>query len=168
MTINRHNIIYPAQGRGFSLLARFAILALDILAIFLLCITTGLYYTWSKRSKSYYNEDWQDPMVIGVLIISLVWTGFVCLRPAWKNSLLHPGHYVAWELISWLFILGCLMPAFVLSSILFGYGGGEFYDRGCDRDNDYYSSSTSWEYSSREKPLKGVNATAYLFALIVT
>lgn len=94
------------------------------MAILLILITLGLFYSWPHWHDET-GADWNDPMMLGILLISLIWTLFLHIRPAWTSYPLHPGHYVAWELICWVFILGGVLALLLGSTILDAVGASE-------------------------------------------
>ena len=140
MTLDARNIQLPRQGRGSALLLRFTILILDLIALICLCVNLGLYHKWVARSKhaltdlviadptnrAYYYRDrdiityyryWQDPVVIVLVIWSLTYTAYIYLRPAWTQKPFHQIAQMVSESLLCIFILGCSIPAFVLSPI---------------------------------------------------
>lgn len=139
---------------------RFTILTLDSIAILLICTTLGLYYKYAPSSESSNNADWNDPLVLGTLIISLLWTLFQSLGPT--PPPLHPGHYVAWELICWLFITGCTVSALMLSSLM-------HYVNLDDESDDCSSRSGSrgWRCEPRIIALQNLQLAAYILALVI-
>lgn len=141
MTFDAQYLQLPRQGRGSSLLMRFMILILDLTAFICLCASLGLYHKWLPLGQDikvdltqpdyYAGEDyrqqenaiapavryWEDPIVIVVNLFSLVWTAFMYLRPAWTRKAFHLGAKMAFELLLFLIILACSIPAFIFSPL---------------------------------------------------
>ena len=133
MTFEPQHLQLPRQGRGSSLLMRFTVLLLNFIALICLCVNLGLYHKWApKRSAAevaelaYYEVEtltiipvkyWEDPVVIVAVLLSIIWTAFIYLRPAWSRKALHPGVTIASELLLSVIILSCSIPAFILSPL---------------------------------------------------
>ena len=132
MTFDAQYLQLPRQGRGSALLMRFTVLILDFTAFICLCVNLGLFHKWAPKTQvveitglDYYKENtlippvhyWEDPIVIVAVLLSLIWTAFVYLRPAWTRKAFHPGAKIASELLLSVLILGCSIPAFVFSPL---------------------------------------------------
>lgn len=166
MTFDRAQIRIPTKQNGAVARVRFVILLLDIITVVFLCLTIGLRTCWTKE-QCYEWANWNDPLVLGVVGISLIWTCFLHVRPAFRKTPVHPGHYVAWELICWLFISGCTAPALVMSPLL--EVGAESYSYS-DEKCRYGVSELS--HNSRECPrmafLTMLELLAYSIALLLS
>lgn len=138
MTFDAQYLQLPREGRGSSLLMRFMILILNFTAFICLCVNLGLYHKRMPMiqeikndfTQPEYNGEetydqqnvpavryWEDPVVLVVVLFSLIWTVFVYLRSAWTRKALHPGAKIVFELLLFLIILTCSIPAFIFSPL---------------------------------------------------
>ena len=111
----------PARRRGPAFGLRIAILALDFTAVIALSVSLGLYHKWipgtsypTTALKPTNHTDWTDPIVLAAVLVSFMWTSFITVRPAWTSKDLHLGFYVAFEFVSFVWLLACTTPALVL------------------------------------------------------
>lgn len=153
--------ISPRVENPQSLL-RLTILTLDSIAILLVCTTLGLYYNYAPSTETSDSADWNDPLVLSTLLISLLWTLIISFRPASNPIPLHPGHLVAWELICWIFLAGCTASALTLSSLLDYVRIDEESD---DCSGEY--GSRGWRCESRIVALQKLQIAAYSLALVI-
>jgi len=163
MPFDRSKLMAPSWGSDPSHITRFVIVFTDLLTMLLLCITLGLFYRWAPWREMEYS-DWSDALMLGVLLISLIWTLIITLRPAWTYLPLHPGHYVAWELISWLFIFGSVLSALLGSELLDMLDIDEQINDCSGLENHY---SDSWRCKPRIMSLQKLQIAANSFALVI-
>ena len=111
----------PARRRGPAFGLRIAILALDFTTVITLSVSLGLYHKWipgtsypTTALKPTNHTDWTDPIVLAAVLVSFMWTIFITVRPAWTSKDLHLGFYVAFEFVSFVWLLACTIPALVL------------------------------------------------------
>lgn len=167
MPSNTQHISLPAQGRDTSLSFRFIVLVLDIVAIICLSVTLGLYYKWAPSRILDFEDDWTDPLVLGSLFLSITWIAFIYLRPASTSNELHPGHYVAWELICWVAVAACAVSALLMSNVI------NIADTSGDDDNEAFDCHYIWDehYCWREAPrmvtVMQLQVASYAFALLI-
>jgi len=160
MPFNYQNIALHTRSRDASLVLCSIILFLDILTIPLLCITIGLFFRWAPWHELRYS-DWSDALMLGVLLISLTWSLVIILRPAWTSRQLHPGYFVAWELISWLFVFGSVLSALLGSELLDMLDVDEQINNCSGWEND---DSDPWRCEPRIMSLQKLQIAAYSFA----
>ena len=110
-----------ALNRSVVLGLRVAILILDFATIVTLSVSLGLYRQWT-RGDSYAtialsqtkHTDWTDSIALAVVLVSLIWTGFITIRPAWTSKALHLSYFVAFEFLCLVWIVACTVPAMLM------------------------------------------------------
>ena len=115
-----------ARGRGLNLGLRIAVLVLDFVTIVSLLVSIGLYHKWIPRTsypttalKPAKHTDWTDSVVLAAVLLSLIWTSFITMRPAWTSKVLHLGYYIATEFTCLASLLACTIPAFKMRESVF-------------------------------------------------
>ena len=110
------------RSRITTLTLHIAILVLDIATLTTLAVSLNLYSKWIP-STSYpttalhpiTNTDKTDWIVLAAIVISLIWTIFITIRLAFTpHKALPLSLTTAFELICLIWLIGCIIPAFVL------------------------------------------------------
>ena len=170
--------ITPApRNRIITLTLRIAILILDIATLTTLAVSLNLYSKWIP-STSYpttalhpiTNTDKTDWIVLAAIVISLIWTIFITIRLAFTRKALHPGISAGFELVCLIWLIACIIPAFVLRES--SLGNLAAISNTCDEEAKVAmtligGAEVKWVCMPHLDTLKKVQVAAYSLACIV-
>ena len=165
------------RNRIITLTLRIVVLTLDIATLTTLAVSLNLYSKWIP-STSYpttalhpiTNTDKTDWIVLAAIVISLVWTIFVTIRLALTRKPLHPSLSAASELICLVWLVACIIPAFVLRES--SLGNLAAISNTCDEQGKVAmiligGARVNWVCMPHLDTLKKVQMAAYSLACVV-
>lgn len=157
----------PAQGGGAAPPIRFTILVVDLAAIICVYVSLGLYHRWVPSADNFSvfyagpsGNDWENPVVHSVLVVSFFWTNFIYSRTALNHWI-----YLCSEFFITAALLGCTIPAFILSPLQGAHG----IDRYCSYvfEGRFSVYETSGTCSEKYTALQRLQTAAFSLTFVV-
>ena len=164
------------RSRIITLGLHIAILLLDIATLTTIAVSLNLYSKWIP-STSYpttalhpiTNTDKTDWIVLAAIVISLVWTIFITIRLAFTPKAPHPTFTTAFELVCLVWLIACIIPAFVLRES--SLGNLAAISNTCDEAGVALTliggAEVKWVCMPHLDTLKKVQIAAYSLACVV-
>lgn len=161
------------------------ILTLDLATLTTLAVSLTLYSAWIPATSypttalhPITNTDKTDWIVLAAVVISLTWTTFITIRLAFfTRKTLPPALTTAFELVCLVWLIACIIPAFVLRKS--SLGSLAAISTTCDDDDEQGNvaltdssgggagAGVKWVCMPHLNTLKKVQVAAYSVACVV-